>query len=274
MTFRAPVLGWLGAATTAAALLTGATALAITALPPPPVVLDLGQLPPAAPAIAAVTESAPHVVDEAPALDTPPAPVEETALPAAINAPAAVPPISLPKPQVPSQSDVAIPDHALPPVEQQPAPQDQASAKRSKKQPDPKPAVTKVKEKPQKSKEKTSKAKPAKQPTKPSASAGSAAPQKGEKAKGGAPKVSPAAYAKAVMKKVRATKKKSGAGKGVAVVGFTVAKNGGLAGVKLIRSSGNAALDQFAVSHIQRSAPFPTPPEGAGRSFSFEFVGK
>ena len=274
MTLRAPVLGWLGAATTAAVLLTGAMALAITALPPPAVMLDLGQLPPAAPAIAAIAESAPHVMDEAPVQDTPPAPVEETALPAAMDAPAAALPISLPKPQMLSQSDLAIPNQAPPPVEQQPAPQDQASAEKSKKQPDSKPAMTKVKEKPQKSEEKTAKAKPAKQPTKPSASAGSAAPQKGEKAKGGAPKMSSAAYAKAVMKKVRSTKKKSGAGRGVAVVGFTVAKSGGLAGVKLIRSSGNAALDQMAVSHIQRSAPFPTPPEGAGRSFSFEFVGK
>lgn len=269
MTLRAPVLGWLGAATTAAALLTGAAELAITALPPPPVMLDLGQQPPAAPAIAAIAEAAPQVVDEAPALERPPAPIEQTPPPAAMEAPAAASPISLPKPQVLSQSDLAIPaQDSLP----KPAgPQKQATSEKPKKQPDPKPAKPEAKDKPQKPKEKIAEAKPGKKTAIPAAPA---APQKGQKTKGGAAKVSPAAYAKAVMKRVRATKKKSGAGKGVVVVGFTVAKNGGLAGVKVIRSSGNAALDQIAVSHIQRSAPFPAPPEGAGRSFSFEFVGK
>lgn len=266
MTPRAPVLGWLGAATTAAAFLTGAAALAITALPQPPLMLDLGQLPPTAPAIAAIAEAAPQVVDEVPAVDTPPAPIGQTPPPAAMEAPTAAPPNSLPKPQVLSQSDLAIPAQDSPPkpAEKPAEPQKQAKTEKPKKQPDQKPVKTKAKDKPQEPKQKPVEAKPA----------ASAAPQKGQKATGGAAKVSPVAYAKAVMKKVRATKKKSGAGKGVAVVGFTVAKNGGLAGVKLIRSSGNAALDQIAVSHIQRSAPFPAPPEGAGRSFSFEFVGK
>lgn len=86
--------------------------------------------------------------------------------------------------------------------------------------------------------------------------------------------MSPAAYAKAVMKKVRSTKKKSGAGNGTVVVGFTIGKDGSLAGVKLLQSSGNAALDKIALDHIRRSAPFPAPPPDAGRSYSFEFVGK
>lgn len=279
MTPRARVLGWLGAATTAAALLTGAAALAITALPPPPVMLDLGQTPPAAPVIAAIAEAAPQVVDEAPAMDTPPAPIESMPPPAALDAPVlptAAPPINLPKPDVFSQSDLALPAQKPPPkpAEQPPAPQKQAKVEKPKKQPDPKPAKSKPKVKPQKPEEETAEVKAQGTPAKPVASAGSSAPQKGQKANGGAAKMSSASYAKAVMKKVLATKKKSGAGKGVAVVGFTVAKNGGLAGVKVIRSSGNAALDQIAVGHIQRSAPFPAPPEGAGQSFSFEFIGK
>ena len=82
------------------------------------------------------------------------------------------------------------------------------------------------------------------------------------------------AYAKAVMKKVRATKKQAGAGKGVVVIGFVVAGDGGLADVKILQGSGNAALDRIALDHIRRAAPFPPPPEAAGRSFAFEFVGK
>jgi periplasmic protein TonB len=61
---------------------------------------------------------------------------------------------------------------------------------------------------------------------------------------------------------------------GVVVVGFTVAKTGGLAGVTVLRSSGNAVLDQIALDHIRRAAPFAIPPAGVGRSFSFEFVGR
>ena len=77
-----------------------------------------------------------------------------------------------------------------------------------------------------------------------------------------------------MLKKVHAVRKKGGAGKGIVVVGFTVAADGGLAGVQILKPSGNAALDQTALGHIRRAAPFPAPPEGVGRSFSFEFVGK
>jgi protein TonB len=76
------------------------------------------------------------------------------------------------------------------------------------------------------------------------------------------------------MRKVRATRRASGAGRGTVVVGFTIARDGSLAGVQVLRSSGNAALDRIAADHIRRSAPFPPPPEGAGRSYSFEFVGR
>jgi periplasmic protein TonB len=152
-------------------------------------------------------------------------------------APTTAPPINPPAPKVLSQPQLALP------------------AQKPKTQPAPKSKAQKP----------TEKVAP---------SAGPSAPKQGQNAKGGAAKVSSAAYAKAVLKKVRATKKKSGAGKGVAVVGFTVGTSGALAGVKVLRSSGNAALDQMAVGHVQRSAPFPTPPKGAGRSFSFEFIGK
>lgn len=57
--------------------------------------------------------------------------------------------------------------------------------------------------------------------------------------------------------------------------GFSIAPDGGLAGVQILQSSGNAALDRIAVDHIRRSAPFPAPPPTAtARNYSFEVVGK
>jgi hypothetical protein len=43
---------------------------------------------------------------------------------------------------------------------------------------------------------------------------------------------------------------------------------------KVLQGSGNAALDQIATDHIRRAATFPTPPEGACTSFSFEYFGR
>lgn len=261
MTPRAPILGWFGAATTAAVLLSGAAALAITAMPPPPpVLLELGQSPPA---IVAIAEKAPQVADEVAAQEPPATP--DTPPPATPDTLAL--PLGLPAPKALPKSELALPSQQTPP---KPA-QAQGKVEKPKKRPDAKPAQSKSKDKPQKSKPEAAKAKTKRAPAEAAAPAASA---KGQKAKDGAPKISSAAYAKAVMKQVRATRKKSGAGKGVAVIGFTVASNGGLAGVGVIRSSGNAALDQIAISHIERSAPFPVPPEGAGRAFSFEFIGK
>ena len=60
--------------------------------------------------------------------------------------------------------------------------------------------------------------------------------------------------------------------RGSAVVAFTVDGNGGLAGLNIARSSGNPNIDQAGLMLVQRAAPFPAPPEGAQRSFSFEFT--
>jgi protein TonB len=61
---------------------------------------------------------------------------------------------------------------------------------------------------------------------------------------------------------------------GAAVVAFTVAGNGGLAGVSIMRTSGNAEFDRLALAHIQRAAPFPPPPAGAQRSFNVTVQGR
>lgn len=79
-------------------------------------------------------------------------------------------------------------------------------------------------------------------------------------------------YPGQVMERIRRTRQQRVSGRGVAVVSFSVGSNGGLAAASIQRSSGSPAIDAAALAHIQRAAPFPAPPAGAGRSFSFEFV--
>jgi protein TonB len=57
-------------------------------------------------------------------------------------------------------------------------------------------------------------------------------------------------------------------------VGFSIGKDGSLAGVQVLQGSGNARLDKMALEHIRRSAPFPPPPEGAKRDYAWEFEGR
>lgn len=249
--------GWVLAGTAAVALISGVGALALAADGPRPVLtLDLGQMPPSAAAVSAIAAPAPQVADTAPVLpedaDQSDAAPED---PATVPAPegSAVAAVTLPEPDVPVVAEMQVPEKTVKP---KPRP------KRAET-----PSVTKDGEK-----QTREKAKP-KRVAEVSGETATAAPTVSSKAKktGG---MSPAAYAKAVMKKVRSTRKASGGGKGTAVVGFSIGADGGLAGVKLLQSSGNAALDRVAQDHIRRAAPFPAPPPGAGRSYSFEFVGK
>ncbi|KQV38173.1 MULTISPECIES: energy transducer TonB [unclassified Rhizobium] len=53
---------------------------------------------------------------------------------------------------------------------------------------------------------------------------------------------------------------------GTAQVRFTVSANGSVSGVGIARSAGFPILDQAALAAVQRAAPFPKIPEGAGRS--------
>ncbi|MGP1358419.1 TonB family protein [Roseicyclus sp.] len=62
--------------------------------------------------------------------------------------------------------------------------------------------------------------------------------------------------------------------RGEAVIGFTIAPGGGLSAIGVVRSSGDAAFDRLAVSHVQGAAPFPPPPEGAQRQFAVTVRGR
>ncbi|WP_417258958.1 TonB family protein [Celeribacter sp.] len=81
-------------------------------------------------------------------------------------------------------------------------------------------------------------------------------------------------YPGLVMRKLSRVSRPRVSTKGVAVVSFKVAANGGLAAVSLSRSSGSAELDRAALKVVQRAAPFPAPPSGARRSFSIEIKGR
>lgn len=56
--------------------------------------------------------------------------------------------------------------------------------------------------------------------------------------------------------------------RGIAIVNFILDSAGQVAGVSLIRSSGDADLDREALTMVRRAAPYPKPPSGAIRLFS------
>ncbi len=81
-------------------------------------------------------------------------------------------------------------------------------------------------------------------------------------------------YSGEVLRRIQRTRQARSPARGQVLVAFSVANNGALASVAVTRSSGHAGLDRTAVDHIRRAAPFPPPPAGAQRQFSFEFVGR
>ncbi|MGY6706204.1 TonB family protein [Roseinatronobacter sp.] len=81
-------------------------------------------------------------------------------------------------------------------------------------------------------------------------------------------------YPGEVMRRIQRTRLARSPARGQVLVAFSIGANGGLAAASVARSSGHAALDRTALDHIRRAAPFPPPPAGAQRQFSFEFVGR
>ncbi len=63
-------------------------------------------------------------------------------------------------------------------------------------------------------------------------------------------------------------KQSVGSTQGSATVSFTVGSSGGVAGVRLARASGVAAIDQEVQAMVRRASPFPPPPDGRAQSFS------
>lgn len=81
-------------------------------------------------------------------------------------------------------------------------------------------------------------------------------------------------YPGEVLRRIQRVRQTRSPARGRVLVSFSISDSGGLGAVSVARSSGNAALDRVALDHIRRAAPFPPPPSGAQRQFSFEFVGR
>lgn len=79
-------------------------------------------------------------------------------------------------------------------------------------------------------------------------------------------------YMGQIYRKVNRAKRRGSVGRqrGEALIAFVVAGNGSLAGVRVARSSGNAAIDREAVSTVQRAQPFPPiPPQARRNTWTF-----
>jgi protein TonB len=277
---RGAALGWSASASVVALALSGLAALAMAAAPTGESLGDDAVqvlLLPSAPAIAAQNDPAPDVAATAPSVTEPPA--EEEAAPDLKPADTRAPDRSDKAPALPEiEEDRAATTDAPPPPK--PAELAEADAPIETPEPEVAPKVSKKpKPKPEEKpkpkadappKDLTGKAKPASA----DAASGSPAPKAAAAESAGNGVKATANYGSAVMKKIRKTKKQRALAKGAVIVGFAISEDGGLASVKVLQSSGSAELDMVAQDHIRRSAPFPPPPPGADRKFSFEFVGK
>ncbi|GAB1362320.1 hypothetical protein MASR1M32_15560 [Rhodobacter sp.] len=266
---RSRDLGWILAGVSSAAILSGAAALAIAAEQRPeaaPMILDLTMLPSSAPNVAAVAEDAPEVMDqvtqqfEPPEMEPPPELETDTAPDLPVQTAMSLPQIDKP----------VVADLALPPPPEEPK-EDVKEVRKAEKPPEKKKEKPPEKKKAEKKKEPVKKAEKAEKPkedsAQPAAKAGATAEKSG-KAKGGS-NVSPKAYQNSVFKKVK-RRFKASKGKGTTVVSFTISASGGLAGVQVAQSSGNAAIDKAAVDAVRRAGNFGPPPDGKSVTYSIQ----
>jgi protein TonB len=100
------------------------------------------------------------------------------------------------------------------------------------------------------------------------------APARQATAQGDGGAAASASYGRAVLTQISRTRKARAPSRGRTVVAFSISDAGALASVQVLQSSGSPDLDRVALDHIRRAAPFPKPPSGAQRQFSFEFVGR
>lgn len=81
-------------------------------------------------------------------------------------------------------------------------------------------------------------------------------------------------YAGLIKRKIIRARRKSANIRGAALVAFRIADNGALQTVSIARSSGSKRLDQIALAQVKAAAPFPPPPAGVRRDYSFEIKGQ
>jgi len=165
------------------------------------------------------------------------------------------PPDPTPQVQVETPQDVVIPESPLapkpevvletqkpPPPPQKPDPEKKKVEKVVKKEHKPKAAKT---------------AAPKRMDAAPSQETTAASTETGR------PSISPANWQSQVSARLNSVKHcPGGSGSGTATVAFSISGGGGVGGGRLVRSSGNGALDEEAVSMVHRAAPYPPTPSG------------
>ncbi len=81
-------------------------------------------------------------------------------------------------------------------------------------------------------------------------------------------------YAGRIKRKIIRARRKSANIRGAALVAFRMADSGTLQTISIARSSGSKRLDQIAVAQVKAAAPFPPPPAGVRRDYTFEIMGQ
>ena len=287
--------GWIGAGLTAAGLFAGVAAAAMRmpdagpgALPESAVALDMSVgavamaevLPTVPPAVQqTVHTEAPRApqMDEAPRLPTPDAAplVQPVTMPRIDPEPS----VTLPSAKAPPVVPMAPPPP--PPEVQEERPLDLAQSPRPRTRPEVKPEDAPKAAERQPSEQAEAEPVPERKPRAAEEAAASAAqaagaqqaakPAQKRREAGGR---DAARYGDVVMRQIARSPRKRAPERGVVTVGFEIGPDGGLRRVAVVASSGSAALDQMALDHIRRAAPFPPPPEGAKTRYGFEFEGK
>jgi protein TonB len=74
-------------------------------------------------------------------------------------------------------------------------------------------------------------------------------------------------YPGRVYRRIQRTRQRGVRERGTARVRFSVTGSGGLGSISISASSGSGAVDQAAIDHVRRAAPFPAPPSGAQTTF-------
>jgi protein TonB len=69
-------------------------------------------------------------------------------------------------------------------------------------------------------------------------------------------------YAAAVRAHIARNKPAGHGATGEAIVAFAISPSGGVTSVRIVRTSGNAALDKSALAAVHSASPFPPPPQG------------
>ena len=82
-----------------------------------------------------------------------------------------------------------------------------------------------------------------------------------------------ASYPALVMQRLSRTRRDRLSVSGTAVIAFTVGDGGGLVALVIAQGSGVEQIDLAGLALVQSAAPFPPPPPGAQRSYTFQFTG-